>query len=703
MVGMFKRSFSLLKNPVRLLAIASILPILCLTLYFSLVSLNHIVSFNGYAANGAFQLMNPLTRLAEGQVIGRDFPFFHGVGVALVHYPLFALFGEGLFGSEMSRWFTSVLLFIVSGLFFFYIWFYRQKDRAWLSLIAFAITFTLTAVFAEVITPSNSLLGIRTVMPVLIALLILNREPLHKKVSLFGGFGVNRFKIFIGFALAIAVLMGTEHGIAATIAYLLIELGISVSAQANIKRKMQRLWTASVDWMKETIPTIMYTATSLLVLSSVISHGHPFKLLRYSLITVPGDQFWYFGTEPQGYLRLDTLFLQLAHPSIYPLYIGIIITVSLIWLAVKLRILARREWLAIIFILSYGVLTLGSLLGYFFPLAQIPGILRVFILSDTLIITLLAARLIGSLSIYRALVTLGAGLLLFLTIATVSLYHSAQFAVRPLLSSAYHSFKGDQVQITGPSWRDRTTKFQPYIDAAIEINPRHPLWSTYASLYERNNQLIHPSSDGCDYIIHCLGDYMRDRYTQDFIESQPELVATLRPSYFGYEEWLWGRHASFYEHLSQNYFIVADNEAHILWKRTENSAQPAPPKSLIPSNGTIALPTSDEAGTRLIKVTVTYETNELYKKIPFANKLPRHMVRPYGTTSTIGFSMPPEREEWSFLVVLQASQKHGAYLRYGTDGLVPPVPLDISTATYEPIYVNDRTEAYFTEKSIFLR
>lgn len=701
MVGMSKRSFSLPKNPVRLLAIASILPILCLTLYFFLVSLNHIVSFNGYAANGAFQLMNPLTRLAEGQVIGRDFPFFHGVGVALIHYPLFTLFGEGLFGSEMSRWFTSVLLFIASGFFFFYVWFYKQKDRLWLSLIAFTIALTLTAMFAEVITPSNSLLGIRTVIPVLIALLILNRQVLHQKMSLFKGFGVNRFKVFIGFALAVAVLMGTEHGIAATIAYLLVEFAISVSSQT--KHTARRLWTALTGWIKETVPTVLYAVTSLLLLASIISQGHPLKLLKYSLITVPGDQFWYFGAEPQGYLRLDTLFLQLAHPSIYPLYAGIIITASLMWLAIKLRILTRREWLAILFIVSYGMLTLGSLLGYFSPLAQIPGMLRVLILSNTVILTLFAVRLLQSRNAHRNFVTVGVVLVLLLTISAVSLHQSARFAIKPLLSGAYHSIKGDQTRLVGPAWRDRTAEFQPYIEAAVKVNPRYPLWSTYASLYERDNHIIHPSSDGCDYLIHCLGKVMRDNYTQDFIDTKPELVTTLRPSYFGFEEWLWGRHASFYEHLTQHYFIVAENDAHILWKKAVNSPQSASEKSLSHSNGIITLPTSDEVGTRLIKVTVTYRTNELYKKIPFVNKLPRHMVRPHGTTSTIGFSLPPNDREWSFLVVLGANQKTRAYLDYGSDGLVPSASLDITDATYRPIYVDSKVEGYFTETSIFLR
>src|SRR5437868_1717422 len=46
--------------------------------------------FDGYFANGSFQLFDPLRRIAAGQVPGRDFMVFHGIGALLVHYPLFA-------------------------------------------------------------------------------------------------------------------------------------------------------------------------------------------------------------------------------------------------------------------------------------------------------------------------------------------------------------------------------------------------------------------------------------------------------------------------------------------------------------------------------------------------------------------------------------------------------------------------------------
>lgn len=70
--------------------------------------------FDGFIANGPFQLFNPLRRIANGQTAGVDFQFFHGIGVPFLHYPLFALFGKSLFASELSRNLTSLICFLSS-------------------------------------------------------------------------------------------------------------------------------------------------------------------------------------------------------------------------------------------------------------------------------------------------------------------------------------------------------------------------------------------------------------------------------------------------------------------------------------------------------------------------------------------------------------------------------------------------------------
>lgn len=681
------------------LVVASV--VVTLLFAFSIQSLMHFIYFNGYAANGAFQLMNPLTRLAEGQMIGRDFQFFHGAGVPLVHYPLFALFGEGLFGSEMSRWFTSLGIFSLVTLFFIFTWYRGQKlkDRFTVLCVAFLGVFATTSLIADVITPSNSLLGIRTTMPIIVGIIILCRAKLMKRSVGFGKIQVNAFILTIATALAVAVLMGSEHGIASILAYSILEIGRILIAYRSQKRKI-----LSLGFLGSMLPlagTLGLSVALLLILSTVISAGHPVPILRYALITVPGDQFWYFGSEPQGYLQWGSIWHQLWDPSIRPLYVAIIASIALYFVAARRKLLGRHQWAAVIFLSLYGLLTLSSLLGYYTPALQIHGMMRVVGLIDSLIIL----QIILSLSINKARylrwtgVIASAGVVIFASY--ISFDNLRHFDEYQTLKQTYKNMRGDHSELLAPEWRQRTDSFQPYI-SAVKSEPT-PLWSTYASLYERENGLIHPSSDGCDYIIHCLGKEYRDQYTRDFIDKQPALVATLRPQYFTFEEWLWARHADFYEHLVNSYDIVAENDSHLLWKRVPAIDQSEEQSKTLKFNATtISLPTTSEASSQVIKVTIKYRTDPTYSRLPILNKLPRYMVRPVGTVSTFGVSLPPSESEWSFLLVLAKDSDTKQQLAYSADGILPNAHLSIEKASYTPIQVNDKEAAYFNEKILIV-
>src|SRR5271165_4749534 len=62
-------------------------------LLYVVQALNSGLWFKGAPADGPFELFNPLRRIAAGQVPGRDFIQYHGIGGPYLQYPLFALFG----------------------------------------------------------------------------------------------------------------------------------------------------------------------------------------------------------------------------------------------------------------------------------------------------------------------------------------------------------------------------------------------------------------------------------------------------------------------------------------------------------------------------------------------------------------------------------------------------------------------------------
>lgn len=94
----------------RFLGIASLV---IFTSMMGLVILQELLLFKSMPMDGAFQLYNPLQSLEAGQIIGRDFDFFHGIGTLYLHYPAFVAFGSDLWASEMSRKLMSPLAFLL--------------------------------------------------------------------------------------------------------------------------------------------------------------------------------------------------------------------------------------------------------------------------------------------------------------------------------------------------------------------------------------------------------------------------------------------------------------------------------------------------------------------------------------------------------------------------------------------------------------
>src|ERR1700744_4668556 len=104
--------------------------LLAWVLFYLVNGLKAAFWFDGYPVNGPFQLYDPLRRLAAGRHAGTDFQFFHGIGVPFLHYPLFWLFGgDSLQASELSRQFTSFLLFAATLGAFVWVTFRRAASR----------------------------------------------------------------------------------------------------------------------------------------------------------------------------------------------------------------------------------------------------------------------------------------------------------------------------------------------------------------------------------------------------------------------------------------------------------------------------------------------------------------------------------------------------------------------------------------------
>lgn len=644
-----------------LLLILSVIFIGVFSIYWLLLSLDTGLNFKGYAADGPFQLYNPLRRLADGQIISKDFLFFHGSGIPLLFYPLYKLMGSNIFASEFSRWFISfTVLAVVSFLFFFAV--FKSYSRA---LISLALSIIAIIYCSNMIDPGNSLLGVRSSAPILIAAAIIyfgDHLFIWRKLPSWQD-------LLVLILITVAFFLGTEHGIAAIGAYVI------AGVFASWKNKKILLIV---------LRNIAIILLFLVIAANVISLGNGGHLLKYALIDVPVEQFWYFGTPPTNYLSFGDFTgripLQIEYVILYDL---LFILSLLLFAAWRIKIFKRKYYLGLMFLISYGFLSCVSMLGYF-HITQAYPLLRVLILASVAILIYIifptgpAGRLIKKIKLGASFIL--AALLVFHIVIYVN--RASEFQIGSTIKNARAARGTNDYGVAAPDgWKVSLGSFPELDDKNVKV------WSTYSSLYESNFQKIHPSDGGFDYIIHALGTNNKNRYEKQFLESKPDYVLTLKQTYFPFEEWLWSKNSTFYVELFENYHLTKQNASHFLWQRNEKpKTKTAPLNITIGDNQKIRLPVSKE-NLIIYLITVDYEVGNNLKLLE-NNRLPRYLLSPEDTGLIQEISLPPYAKRWSFIVPVYKENKNPR-LEVFVDGIVPGAKMNIKGAHYEPININD--------------
>lgn len=651
------------------LAGLSVLFLMVYGLYSVVTALSQGTNFLGYAADGPFQLYNQLRRLAAGQVIGRDFQFFHGIGVPLLHYPLFRLLGSNIFASEVSRWLVSPLLFLVSSFILF-----RVLLRSWRkTIIATALLTIISISCSNIIPPSNSLIIVRTTFPILAAAALLWQNETFIKVRHLTFY---RKHLLAVLCLALAFICGTEQGAAAIIAYLLIRL-FDLRHEPHRKRAIA---TIGIE--------MGLIGVTIIVLVAIITHGHVVATLRYALIDIPKDQSWYFSSAPNGFMTWGNLWPNFSARAMFDKYAAIVLSGVLFYVASRLKVTSSTERRAYSFLWLYGFIVCGTMLAYFAPILQFIPVLRVstIIIVSTLMTLLFnpwlayAQKAAGQpihRTITRTIEALGVISLCFLLVVYTQKFYvdtRRDYHPRSLVRAALVARHSPDYVVAGPGWRDSLDAFAPY------VKPGAVVWSTYSSLYESNAHIFNPSQGGFDYIIHALGSENRQAYVRQFKQEHPEYVITLKPVYYAYEEWLWSKAPQFYDELLSHYTLIRENDHHYLWRyNAKASAQTDDWRAIRATNRTTyVLPrNTSKASMQLIELRVQYKARSLAG-------LTHTVLTPYNTGLQYPISLPTDESEWTFIVPLLNNQTSPTIIA-SVEGLVTLPALSIHSISYKPL------------------
>lgn len=656
--------------------IVAIIHILAFSLFDLSSSMFNSINFSGFAADGPFQIYNPLRRLAAGQIIGRDFQFFHGLGIPLFNYPLFHLLGSNVFASEFTRWILSYLTFISTAFIFFKVTLRSYRN----TIIATSLALLITLPLADVIFPSNSLVGIRSAVPIIFAsvyLLNIKRTFLVKHIK------IELRILVLGILAAVSILMGTEQGFALIAGYFISELLIYRNA---LKTAAIRIGSF-----------ILVITASLILLFALITHGHPLIPLKY-MLDASRDQSWYFGTAPQDFLSWHRIITQLTVPFMMYVYALLGLAVAMLAIIRKFILIDFQKQRVYVLMVLYGLFAFAmpAIGGYYSP-GQSSTLVRVLIL---VLVSILLGTNINKfadmnngpkLLIVRSFIVAGYVVYFFFALAKIDLYIHDSKVLHPLrlAKASISAISLDDYQVAAPGWKAAIDSFD------FALNSKDEVWSTYASLYESQASRFQPSAQGHDYIIHALGKDRRYIYENQFVNDKPRYVITLKQSYFPFEEWLWQRHWKFYKQLLDNYTIVENNASHRIWQindepvSTSNNSWININRS---SSDEYVLPQTNNKTQALYEIKINYSA---FGTIPLTGNLPKYLLKLSGSGNTYDIALPPSETSWEFPV--SYFKEVGAIsIKPVVDGIFPG-KLKIHNVMYREMPVSNLDFNIFTE------
>lgn len=432
------------------------------------------------------------------------------------------------------------------------------------------------------------------------------------------------------------------------------------------------------------------------LLFSVLTLGNAGSALHYALIDIPKDQGWYFGSPPNSFLASSTI-QYLWGPRMFNIVIVITLGLIAIVLGLRHKIFEKRILLVFFLLIIYSsAVFAASSTGYWAPDGHLIPMQKtfglIFVVFIVKFITDFAFRKkIRNLKIEKAFVITGTVLTgAFLIYNGHSLIKKINdFEIKNLLVSSFNATRSSDDTYVSQAWHDRVRAFEGHIPK------RASLWSTYTSLYDSLNSTFNPSSGGEDYIIHALGPDRREKYFNDFISQKPEYVITMKPSYFIYEEWLWGRHWEFYKDLISKYQIIADNDSHILWQRLKEakSLGDSEEYNLDIKNGKqiTFISDGDSNQTRVYQLKVDYE---IANKPPFVSKTSRYLLNfSNKVAQEYPISLPDYKTSWTFPFILSPGENF-ATIEARLDGLFSTGEFRIIKATYQEIIPGEKKNLY---------
>lgn len=602
--------------------------LLAIILLIFIQSTNFSLDLDYKAYNGAFQTFNPLRRIFLGEIPGRDFNPYLGLGTTYVTAAITYIFGGNFAASKLSIYLLSTVLHLLVLITLFFLSGFSIKK----SFIAAAFVFILIsydlyrlAPFWEIAGPGNSNLGMRSALPFISSWIVLFIVKFYNEKP-------QIFYLLMGILIGIQPLWSNDYGIPSSVAL------SGVATLYLIKQEKHKIAKAILLFSSAVI--------AFFTVASILTGGNTILWLNDNFSGVAKDQFWYFVWY-KGKNKIFSLNDLFFTPLLY-IYIG-----SLLFLFIYVLNRTNIKYLLLLYIGVTAIMAgmLSSIGGTFSIRYYLATILTGFFIVPLTLhlcfsLSLIKLSRLPSFNIYLLLIVY----IPVLIINTIPIYSLVS-------NSTTQYFWVEELGGWLPN------KWKPSIQIARNIKKELPateILSTYSSGIDVVAKAFNPTK--IDYIIHALGTHARSHYIESLKSKKPKYITTLREDYTQWETWVRRTNWWFYREFIKDYQPVEATFYNIIWQRRANSKkQVYPPVSCfitkVSNNKTTINISTNKKNDSVIyyaEIGLKYHIEVKPSGIPIignrgivnATEKKTALTKPIAKTSNRSYGIPPSANNW---------------------------------------------------------
>ncbi len=248
--------------------------------------------------DGAYQTLASLRHLSQGELPGRDYFPYLGVGISILLWPIYALAGSTVFASQFASHLCSLLACLAGSSLLSALALHaigiRKAQLLALACGYAALTFALQSPgeLHNVAVPGGSLYSLRSalVFAVAGAYFLVARKP--------------DWQVWLsGCACAVFLLWSNDYAFTSTLV---------LHALLVLRFVPETGWRRA---LASGAGSLAIAVSGFLLLASLATGAHAYDLLRYNFAAVARDQYWYFFPyhATSRYFELSDLLLFWRH------------------------------------------------------------------------------------------------------------------------------------------------------------------------------------------------------------------------------------------------------------------------------------------------------------------------------------------------------------------------------------------------------